>query len=89
MNDLNFQIYKPKNLELINFYNPIEMEPIESNNKINSIIEKAKLETPDLNNIILKLTPDKNDLDLKRIMQPLIDELLEETKIKLNELKIK
>lgn len=78
-----FRIYKPQteDLQKKEFQsNPINIEPYEALTMVDSIIQNSKNEAPDLEKTNISLAPRRSDIDLKRIMKPEIDELVDETK---------
>lgn len=87
-----FRIYEPQTESLQNkqFSNdPINLEPSEALTMVDSIINNSKNEAPDLENTNISLAPRRSDIDLKRIMKPEIDELVDETKTVLINMKKK
>ncbi|KAH0790759.1 hypothetical protein GPJ56_005354 [Histomonas meleagridis] len=82
-----FRIYKPENEELKKLCQPIETEPREALETVERLIEDSKNQAPDVEGIDIQLAPPRQDNDIKRIMQPSIDELLDETKAALIELR--
>jgi hypothetical protein len=77
---LVFRLYSPMSDELKELQDPIEMRPVEALDMVAGIIREAQREAPHLPETRLSLAPRRIDSDLKRIMKPQIDELLEETK---------
>jgi hypothetical protein len=77
---LVFRLYSPMSEELKDLEAPIEMHPVEALDAVSDIIRQAKRDAPHLPETRLALAPRKIDSDLKRIMKPQIDELLQETK---------
>lgn len=78
-----FRIYEPQteDLQKKEFQSdPINVEPYEALTMVDSIIQNSKNEAPDLEKTNISLAPRRSDIDLKRIMKPEIDELVDETK---------
>lgn len=78
--ELVFRMYKPDSEELLTYYKPIEMDPQESNHMTEKIIDDAKSLAPDLDKQNITLVPQKMDQDIKQIMKPKIDDLLDQTR---------
>ena len=79
---LIFHVYQPQTEELqeLDIYDPISVYPADALNMVDEIIQKSIDEAPDLEKTNIQLAPRKNDTDIKRIMKPQIDELINETK---------
>lgn len=78
---ITFRIYKPDSEDLKEIPTiPINLEPYEALKMVDSIIESSKNEAPELEKTNISLAPRRSDIDLKRIMKPEIDELVDETK---------
>ena len=84
-----FRIYSPENEELKKCYNPIDTEPREPMQIINDIITESKENSIDKEGVKIQLVPPKQDADLKRIMKPMVDDLIGETKSILVEMRKK
>ena len=82
-----FRIYTPENEDLKKLCQPIETEPREALDTVEKLIEDSKKEAPDVEGNNIQLAPPRQDNDIKRIMQPSIEELLDETKAALIELR--
>ena len=78
--DLVFRMYKPDSEELLDYYNPIEMESREANQVVEKMISEAKDTAPDVDKQNVTLVPRKMDRDIKQIMKPKIDDLLGQTR---------
>jgi hypothetical protein len=74
---LVFRLYSPDSENLKKYQRPIQTEPVEAMEMVESIIEQAKAEAPDLEGTKLTLAPKKMDGDLKRMMKPQVDELID------------
>ena len=85
--ELKFRIYRPESDDLQKYAKPIDPYPTETINQIDEIIKKAKQESPDKPDTKINFSSHKRDADLKRMMQPEIDELREETLQCLRELR--
>ncbi|KAK8896356.1 hypothetical protein M9Y10_014258 [Tritrichomonas musculus] len=89
---ITFRAYEPQTEELKNkeFYtDPVNLEPYEALSMVDSIIQSSIDEAPDLEKTNISLAPRRSDVDLKRIMKPEIDELIDETKATLINMKKK
>ena len=85
--ELKFRIYQPESDDLKKYEKTIDPYPTDTINRLNQIIEKSKQESPDKPNTKINFSSHKRDSDLKRMMQPQIDELKEETLECLRELR--
>ncbi|OHS98099.1 hypothetical protein TRFO_35516 [Tritrichomonas foetus] len=66
----------------MNLYDPIDVYPAEAISFVDDIIQKSKDEVPDPERFALA-PRSSEDADLKRMMKPMIDELIDETKASL------
>jgi hypothetical protein len=80
MDKLRFRLYSPTNPSLREYADPINVEPVDVLHLVETIVEESKASAPHLPETQLALVPRRMDGDLKRLMKPQIDELLEETK---------
>ena len=79
---ITFRLYEPtlEELKLRNYHvDPIDVHPREALNRVETIIQQAVDDAPDLDNTTITLAPTRNDADLKRIMAPEVDELIQDT----------
>jgi len=89
MDELKLTMYNPENENLKEYVQPMEIEPKEVMNSIKSIIERSKGEAADPVGVIGRLAPESSNPDIKRMMQASVDELLNETRQKLVDLRRK
>jgi hypothetical protein len=72
--------YSPEDERLQEYKQLIETEAVEVNQLIEQLIADAKRDAPDLMGQNITLVPRKRDADLKRIMKPEIDSLIDRTR---------
>ena len=85
--ELIFRLHKPRNEELAQFYDPIDVRPTEALNFVDDILSRARSEAPDGDQPLGPLTPHGTCRDIKRIMKEQISELMSETTEALSVLK--
>lgn len=76
---IKFRIYETENESLKQYESLFDVEPNEQINKVNEIISEAENSSPDKPGTPIQLAQRKKDTDLKRMMEPQIRDLLDET----------
>ncbi|EAY14224.1 hypothetical protein TVAG_486670 [Trichomonas vaginalis G3] len=77
--EIKFRIYETDNESLKRFEDLIDVEPVDTIEKVNKIISDSEQSSPDKPGTPIQLAQRKKDIDLKRMMEPQIQDLLSET----------
>ena len=75
--NIKFRLYQPEIQQLEEYMDPIVPKPVETEKLVKTMIKDSKRQVKTQE--ITQLAPRRTDVDLKRIMQPDVDELLAET----------
>lgn len=78
--ELVFRMYKPESEELSDYYQPIQMESNQTQEMIEKIFSDCESKAPHVDKQNITLVPRKMDADIKRIMKPKIDDLMDQAR---------